>query len=73
MEEKNVYYIFRKGSSVNEFTPTLGITDNYQHLIIELSTSSIKKTFLLSNKIIERDHLYSLDVSFNINYEENLY
>ena len=71
LEEKNVYYIFRKGSSVDEFTPTLGITDNYQHLIIELSTSSIKKTFLLANKTIERDHLYSLGVSFNINYEEN--
>ena len=71
LEGKKVYYIFRKGSSVDEFTPTLGITDNYQHLIIELSTSEIKKTILLANKTIERDHLYSVGVSFSVNYEEN--
>ena len=35
IEAKNIYYIFRKGSSVDEFTPTLGITDNQKHLIIE--------------------------------------
>ena len=70
-EAKNIYYIFRKGSSVDEFTPTLGITDNQKHLIIELSTSVTKKVFLLANKTIELDHLYSIGVSFEINYEEN--
>ena len=71
LEAKNIYYIFRKGSSVDEFTPTLGITDNSKHLIIELSTSAIKKTFLLGNKVMEQNHLYSIGVSFQINYDEN--
>jgi hypothetical protein len=70
-ETKNIYYIFRKGSSVDEFTPTLGITDNCKHLIIEFSTSTIKKAFLLANKIMEQNHLYSIGVSFQINYNEN--
>jgi len=70
-ESKNIYYIFRKGSSVDEFTPTLGITDNQKHLIIELSTSVTPKSILLANKTIEGDHLYSIGVSFEINYEEN--
>ena len=68
---KNVYYIFRKGSSVDEFTPTLGIIDNSKHLIIELSTSTIKKTFLLANKTMEQCHLYSIGVTFHINYDDN--
>ena len=71
IEAKNIYYIFRKGSSVDEFTPTLGITDNQKHLIIELSTSATKKILLLANKTIEEGHLYSLGVSFEINYDEN--
>ena len=70
-ETKNVYYIFRKGSSVDEFTPTLGIIDNSKHLIIELSTSTIKKTFLLANKTMEQCHLYSIGVTFHINYDDN--
>ena len=70
-EAKNVYYIFRKGSSVDEFTPTLGIIDNSKHLIIELSTSTIKKTFLLANKTMEQCHLYSIGVTFHINYDDN--
>ena len=70
-EAKNIYYIFRKGSSVDQFTPTLGVTDNYRHLIIELSTSTTKKIFLLANKEMEPNHLYSIGVSFHINYEEN--
>jgi len=40
-------------------------------LIIELSTSKSKKEVLFANKIIEDDHLYSIGISFSINYEED--
>ena len=70
-ESKNIFYIFKKGSSVDKFTPTLGLTENKKHLIIELSTSTLKHAIVLSNKSIEEDHLYSIGVSFEINYEEN--
>ena len=42
---KNIYYIFRKGSSIDEFTPTLAIIDSNKYLLIELSTSNTKKYY----------------------------
>ena len=66
--DTNIYYIFRKGPSIDEFTPSLCLTNHQNNLIIEFSTSSIKKVSILANKTIERNHLYSIGVSFEINY-----
>ena len=71
MESRNILYVFKKGSSVDKFTPTLGVTDYKKHLIVQLSTSTLKNAMILSNKTIEEAHLYSIGVSFEINYEEN--
>jgi len=70
-DSKIIFYVFKKGASVDKFTPTLGITKYEKHLIIELSTSTLKKAIILSNKKIEVNHLYSIGVSFEINYNEN--
>ena len=84
-----VYYIFKKGGTVDQFTPSVGliveliepqnpgtnqnanIKDRKVSLIIELSTSKSKKEVLFANKVIEDDHLYSIGISFSINYEED--
>ena len=65
-ETTNIYYIFRKGSSIDEFTPELGIIPNPdKHFLINLATSTQKKVTILSNKIIEENHLYSFGISFD--------
>ena len=86
-----VFYIFKKGGTVDQFTPSVGLivqlidgenrgASNQQggtqkerkvNLIIELSTSRSKKEQLFANKVIEDDHLYSIGISFSINYEED--
>ena len=85
-----VFYIFKKGGTVDQFTPSVGLIaelvdsknpgQNNQNsggkerkvsLIIELSTSRSKKEVLFANKIIEDDHLYSIGISFSINYDED--
>ena len=71
-EIKNIYYIFRKGSSIDEFTPEMGIITNPDnHFLINLATSTQKKVTILSNKIIEENHLYSFGISFEVNYDFN--
>ena len=70
--KKNIYYIFRRGSSIDEFTPELGIVSNPEkHFFVGIGTSSEKKITILVNKIIEANHLYSLGISFDVNYEQN--
>ena len=69
---QNIYYIFRKGSSIGEFTPEMGLISNPDHhFLVGLATSSEKKRTILANKIIEENHLYSFGVSFEVNYENN--
>ena len=70
---KNIYYIFRKGSSIDEFTPEMGLVDYPEkHFLVGLATSSKKKVTILANKVIEENHLYSFGVSFEVNYSQNL-
>ena len=72
LDNKTVYYIFRKGSSIDEFTPEMGIVEcPEKHFIVGLSTSTQKKITLLSNKAIEEKHLYSFGITFEVNYEQN--
>ena len=85
-----VFYIFKKGGTVDQFTPSVGLIaelvesknpgpnnqssggkERKVSLIIELSTSRSKKEVLFANKIIEDDHLYSIGISFSINYDED--
>lgn len=68
---KPIYYIFKKGGTVDQFTPSIGLSNNQANLLIELSTSKSKKETLFANKKIEDNHLYSIGISFSINYEED--
>ena len=70
--KKNIYYIFRRGSSIDVFTPELGIVASPEkHFFVGFGTTSEKKTTILANKCIEENHLYSLAISFKVNYELN--
>ena len=68
---KDIYYIFKKGGTVDQFTPSIGLNCNQENLVIELSTSKSKKETLYANKKIEENHLYSIGVSFAINYDDD--
>ena len=70
-EEKNICYIFKKGGTVDQFTPSIGLSGKQENLFIELSTSKSKKETLYANKKIEENHLYSIGISFAINYEDD--
>ena len=73
LDEKTVFYIFRKGASIDEFTPEMGIVEcPEKHFVVGLSTSNHKKISLLANKAIEDNHLYSFGATFEVNYEQNL-
>ena len=45
-EEKNICYIFKKGGTVDQFTPSIGLSGKQENLFIELSTSKSKKETL---------------------------
>ena len=77
-----VYYIFKKGGTVDQFTPSVGLTvieieekkqekKEVTNLIVELSTSKSKKETLFANKRIEENHLYSIGISFSIDYDDD--
>ena len=73
--KKNIYYIFRRGSSIDVFTPELGIVASPEkHFFVGFGTTSEKKTTILANKCIEENHLYSLAISFKLKqeYQDNL-
>ena len=71
-DDKTIYYIFRKGSSIDEFTPEMGVIESSEkHFVVGLATSSQKKVMLLANKAIEENHLYSFGVTFDVNYEQD--
>ena len=40
---KTIYYIFKKGGTVDQFTPSIGLSNLQTNLLIELSTSKSKK------------------------------
>ena len=68
---KVINYIFKKGGTVDQFTPSIGLSNCQTNLLIELSTSKSKKETLFANKKIEENHLYSIGISFAIDYEED--
>ena len=70
-DDTTTYYIFKKGGTVDQFTPSIGLCNKQSNLLIELSTSKSKKETLFANKVIEENHLYSIGISFAIDYEED--
>ena len=64
--------VFKKGDTVDQFTPTISLTDNQQRLFVEFSTSKSKSEIVFSNKKLEINHFYSIAINFSINYEDEL-
>lgn len=68
-KDKSTSYILKKGSTVDQITPTIGLTFNQTKLFVSLKTSKSKKETIFANKPLEADHFYSLAVTFAIDYE----
>lgn len=67
---KSTYNILKKGNTVDQFTPTIGLSNGQTNLFITLSTSKSKKETIYANKSIDKDHFYSVAVTFLIHYDE---
>ncbi|MCQ2819796.1 MAG: LamG domain-containing protein, partial [archaeon] len=66
---KQVNYILKKGSTVDQLTPTVALTNNQSNLFVEVRTSKSKREIVYANKPIEPNHFYSVAVTFAIDYE----
>ena len=62
--------ILKKGNTVDQFTPTIGLSNSQSNLFITLSTSKSKKETIYANKSIDKSHFYSVAVTFLIHYDE---
>jgi hypothetical protein len=69
---KLVVNAFKKGNTVDQFTPSISLTNNQSNMFVALSTSKSKKESIYANKKLELNHLYSVGVSFAIDYDEEL-
>ena len=69
---KLVVNAFKKGNTVDQFTPSISLTNNQSNMFVALSTSKSKKESIYANKKLEINHLYSVGVSFEINYDEEI-
>ena len=64
--------VFKKGDTVDQFTPTISLADTQTRLLIEFSTSKSNREMVFSNKKLEINHFYSIGINFSINYDEEL-
>ena len=62
--------ILKKGNTVDQFTPTIGLSNSQSNLFVTLSTSKSKKETIYANKSIDKSHFYSVAVTFLIHYDE---
>ena len=65
-------YIFRKGISSTEQTPTIGLLPNNQNLFIKIYSSNQKVETLISNKKLENGKIYSICVSIGFDINESI-
>ena len=65
--------ILVKGDTVDNTTPKFSIsrTRTSSFLEVQVTTSKFKTEKIFANKILEKGHLYSLAVTFSINYKED--
>ena len=64
--------VFKKGDTVDQFTPTISLADSQTRLLVEFSTSKSNREMVFSNKKLEINHFYSIGINFSINYDEEL-
>ena len=64
--------VFKKGDTVDQFTPTISLADTQTRLLVEFSTSKSNREMVFSNKKLEINHFYSIGINFSINYDDEL-
>lgn len=62
-------YIFKKGNSIDEVTPSIGILPNNSNLFAKIISSRQKIETMISNKKIETNRIYS--ICLTASYEPN--
>ena len=65
-------YILKKGNVDEELTPAIGILPNGTNLFVKMNSTKNKIENLFSNKKIEPNRLYSVLVTFSIDYHNDL-
>jgi hypothetical protein len=65
-------YILKQGNSSEEITPSVGFLPNSVNLFVKMLSSKNRQETLYSSKNIEPNRLYSLCVTFSIDYENDL-
>ena len=65
-------YIFKKGSSIDELTPTFGLLQNNSNLFIKITSSNQRIETLISNKKLNPNKIYSICFSVNFDDEEEI-
>ena len=65
-------YILKQGNTSEEITPSVGFLPNSANLFVKIQSSKHRQETLYSTKCIEPNRLYSLTVTFSIDYENEL-
>lgn len=65
-------YILKQGNTSEELTPSIGFLPNSANLFVKILSSKNRQETLFSTKTIEPNRLYSLTVTFSIDYENEL-
>ena len=64
-------YILKKGTTIDELTPTIGLLQNNTNLFIKITTSNKRIENLISNKKLEPNKIYSICLSVNFDINED--
>ncbi len=65
-------FIIKRGNTIDEMTPSVGILPNGTNLFIKMNSSKHRIETLFSNKKIEFNRMYSVAVTFGIDYMNDL-
>ncbi len=65
-------FILKKGNTLEEITPSIGILPNGENLFVKIMTSKHKIETLFSSKVIEHNRLYNIIATFAIDHTNGL-
>lgn len=68
----SIRYILKQGNTSEEITPSIGFLPNCVNLFVKILSSKNRQETLYSSKTIEANKLYSLAITFSIDYENDL-
>jgi hypothetical protein len=65
-------FIIKRGNTIDEMTPAIGLLPNGTNLFVKINSSKHKTETLFSNKKLEINRMYSLAITFSIDYQNDL-